>query len=140
VEQGTGGAQLPNFAGLSRRAPLVSLCMLVFMLSLAGIPPLAGFFGKFYVFAATLSVGGPDPGRLGLVGLAVAMSAVSLYYYLQVLKRIYVADPPADGAGLKVPVVSQVVLCVLAALVILLGVAPGWLVDTLHRVIEAATP
>ena len=54
VEQGTGGEKLSDFAGLSRRAPLVSFCMLIFMLSLAGIPPLAGFFGKFYVFTAAI--------------------------------------------------------------------------------------
>src|SRR5215469_13209683 len=54
VEQGTGGEKLSDFAGLSRRAPLVSFCMLIFMLSLAGIPPLAGFFGKFYVFTAAV--------------------------------------------------------------------------------------
>ena len=45
----------PTFAGLSRRAPVLSFCMLIFLLSLAGIPPLAGFFGKFYVFSAVLS-------------------------------------------------------------------------------------
>ncbi len=50
VEQGTGDDKLSDFAGLSRRAPVVSFCMMMFMLSLAGIPPLAGFFGKFYVF------------------------------------------------------------------------------------------
>ena len=51
VEEATGGDALPDFAGLSRRAPVLSFCMLIFLLSLAGIPPLAGFFGKFFVFA-----------------------------------------------------------------------------------------
>src|SRR5579862_2128788 len=92
VEQGTGGEKLSDFAGLSRRAPVVSFCMLIFMLSLAGIPPLAGFFGKFYVFTAAVKSDTPNLGLLWLVVLAVAMSAVSLYYYLQVLKQIYVAD------------------------------------------------
>ena len=54
VESRTGGDRLSDFAGLSRRAPVLSFCMMIFMLSLAGIPPLAGFFGKFYVFAAAL--------------------------------------------------------------------------------------
>ena len=52
VEEATGGDALANFAGLSRRAPGLSLCLLVFLLSLAGIPPLAGFIGKFFVFSA----------------------------------------------------------------------------------------
>jgi NADH-quinone oxidoreductase subunit N len=131
VEQGTGGEKLSDFAGLSRRAPLISFCMLIFMLSLAGIPPLAGFFGKFYVFAAAIKSGAPDLGLLWLVILAVALSAVSLYYYLQILKQIYVNDMgsgPNAGNPLKPTVLTQVVLFVLAVLVILLGCAPNLLI------------
>ena len=107
-------------------------------MSLAGIPPLAGFFGKFYVFAAALETGAPDLGLLWLVILAIAMSAVSLYYYLQVLKQIYVADAPVDAAPLKVSPVSQAVLCVLALGVILFGCAPGLLVEKLEAAIKLA--
>jgi len=129
VEQGEGGEKLSDFAGLSRRAPLVSFCMLIFMLSLAGIPPLARFFGKFYVFTAAVNAGAPNLGLLWLVILAVATSAISLFYYLQVLKQIYVQEGPPEP--LKVPVITQVVLVLLAALVVLFGCAPnlllGWL-------------
>lgn len=138
VENAAGDSKLSDFAGLSRRAPVVSLCMMIFMLSLAGIPPLAGFFGKFYVFTAALKTGAPNLGLLWLVILAIAMSAVSLYYYLQVLKQIYVADVPAGGAELKVPVISQVALCLLAALVVLLGCMPALLVDRLNEAIKLA--
>jgi len=136
VEQGTGGEKMSNFAGLSRRAPLVSFCMLIFMLSLAGIPPLAGFFGKFYVFAAAIHSGAPNLGLLWLVILAVAMSAVSLFYYLQVLKQIYVNDAVASlNTPLKPTILTQVVLFVLAALVILFGCAPnlliGWILSAM---------
>ncbi len=55
VQQQTGGDAMSDFAGLSRRAPVAAFCMMVFMLSLAGIPPLAGFFGKFYIFASAVS-------------------------------------------------------------------------------------
>jgi NADH-quinone oxidoreductase subunit N len=127
VEQGTGGEKLSDFAGLSRRAPVVSFCMLIFMLSLAGIPPLAGFFGKFYVFTAAIQAT-PDLGLLWLVILAVAMSAVSLFYYLQVLKQIYVNDPGTSAPALKPSILTQIVLILLAALVILLGCAPNLLV------------
>ncbi len=133
VERGTGGEHMSSFAGLSRRAPVVSFCMLIFMLSLAGIPPLAGFFGKFYVFAAALKEGAPHLGLLWLVILAVAMSAVSLYYYLQVLKQIYAADPPAVAAA-PVPILIQIVLVVLAAGVVLLGCAPSLILNFLQQV------
>jgi NADH-quinone oxidoreductase subunit N len=128
VERGTGGEKLSDFAGLSRRAPVVSFCMLIFMLSLAGIPPLAGFFGKFYVFSAAVNAGAPDLGLLWLVILAVAMSAVSLYYYLQVLKQIYVKDA-SSNAPIKASVLTQVVLALLAALVILFGCVPNLLIS-----------
>jgi NADH-quinone oxidoreductase subunit N len=128
VENGAGDVSLSSFAGLSRRSPVISFCMFIFMLSLAGIPPLAGFFGKFYVFTAAIKTGAPNLGLLWLVILAIAMSAVSLYYYLQVLKKIYVSDAPADAKPIRVPVLNQIVLALLAALVILFGCAPNLLV------------
>ncbi|HWH69059.1 MAG TPA: NADH-quinone oxidoreductase subunit N, partial [Candidatus Sulfotelmatobacter sp.] len=138
VQAQTGGDQLTDFAGLSRRAPAVALCMLVFMLSLAGIPPLAGFFGKFYLFAAALMTGAPKLGLLWLVVLAIAMSAVSLYYYLQVLKQVFVALEPASTVQKKVPVFSQLVLGVLALAVVVLGCAPELLLARLGRAIQMA--
>jgi NADH-quinone oxidoreductase subunit N len=125
VEQSTGGDKLSDIAGLGRRAPLLSFCMLIFFLSLAGIPPLAGFFGKFYLFTAVLMAQPRDLGLLWLVILAIAMSTVSLYYYLQVLKRIYIAPMP-DGAGpLRTPIVAQIILCLIATGVVVLGCAPN---------------
>ena len=127
VEEGTGGDTVSDFSGLSRRAPVPSFCMLIFLLSLAGIPPLAGFFGKFYLFSSVLS---STPGTLGLlwlVVLAIAFSAVSLYYYLKVLKNIYVAERPPDSAPIGVSLLRQIVLCLIALSVILLGCAPNLL-------------
>jgi NADH-quinone oxidoreductase subunit N len=127
VEAETGGDTLSDFAGLSRRAPLPSFCMLIFLLSLAGIPPLAGFFGKFYLFTSVMT---STPGTLGLIWLvilAIAMSAVSLYYYLKVLKFIYVTDPPTGAAPIRVSVLQQVVLGLIALSVVLLGCAPNLL-------------
>ena len=127
VEEETGGDSLSDFAGFSRRAPVPSFCMLIFLLSLAGIPPLAGFFGKFYLFFSVLT---STPGTLGLlwlVILAIAMSAVSLYYYLKILKYIYVADPRAGTTPIHVSVLRQVILCLIAFSVVLLGCAPNLL-------------
>jgi NADH-quinone oxidoreductase subunit N len=136
VQERAGGDRLSDFAGLSRRAPVLSLCMMIFMLSLAGIPPLAGFFGKFFVFTAVLNTDPKNLGLLWLVILALAMSAVSLYYYLQVLKQIYVAEPPADVGPLPTPVISQVALVILALAVVVLGCAPNLLIARLVSAIQ----
>jgi len=131
VQRQTGGDRLADFAGLSRRAPILSFCMMIFMLSLAGIPPLAGFFGKFYLFAAAMRTGPKEFGLLWLVALAVATSAVSLYYYLQVLKQIYVRESPANAGVLRTPVSSLAGVALLATLVVVLGCTPNLLLAKL---------
>jgi NADH-quinone oxidoreductase subunit N len=137
VESGAGDDKLASFAGLSKRAPVVSFCMMIFLLSLAGIPPLAGFFGKFYLFAAVVK-GGANLGQLWLVILAIAMSAVSFYYYLKVLKQIYVVDAPEGAGAIKTPAVTCFALCVLAVLTILLGCFPNLLVERLVAALAGA--
>jgi NADH-quinone oxidoreductase subunit N len=137
VEKQTGGDRLSDFDGLSRRAPVLSFCMFIFLLSLAGIPPLAGFFGKFYLFVSVLAAPG-STGLLWLVVLAIAMSAVSLYYYLQVLKRMYVAGPPAGTEKIQAPILSQFVIVLLAAAIVLLGCAPHLLLRWMMEAIQAS--
>jgi NADH-quinone oxidoreductase subunit N len=137
IEEKTGDARLSDFAGLSRREPVLAFCMMIFMLSLAGIPPLAGFFGKFYVFTAAVG-GAKDLGLLWLVILAIATSAVSLYYYLQVLKQIYVAPVPEGTAPAKAAVSTQIILVLIAAAVVVLGLAPGLLLNPLMTAIQHA--
>jgi len=134
VETAGGRDRLADFAGLSRRAPLLSFCMLVFMLSLAGIPPLSGFFAKFYVFVAA-AAGAPNLGLLWLVIVAVAASAVSLYYYLQVVKQIYAAEPP-PGLLQRPALSAQLAIALLAAAVIALGCAPSLLLSKLSTALQ----
>ena len=124
VEESAGDSQLASFAGLSSRAPVLSLCMMVFMLSLAGIPPFAGFFGKFYVFVAAAKAGPESLGLLWLVILAIAMSAVSLYYYLQVLKQVYVAEAPAVQVAPSTDRFTLGAVVFLALAVVVLGCLP----------------
>ncbi len=131
VQEASGGDSLSDFAGLSRRAPVVSFCMMIFMLSLAGIPPLAGFFGKFFIFSSVLGANPNNLGLLWLVVLGIAMSAVSLYYYLQVLKRVYIAAPSATATTRPAPISSQVALSLLALSVVVLGCAPNLLISRL---------
>jgi NADH-quinone oxidoreductase subunit N len=129
VEQATGSDRLDAFLGLHKRSPLLAAVLLVLFLSLAGIPPLVGFWAKFNLFAAVLHVSaGVVP--FTLVALAVAMSAVSLYYYLQVLKRAYVM-PAVEETPIRAHPVTLMVLAVIAAAVVLLGCFPaalqGWI-------------
>jgi NADH-quinone oxidoreductase subunit N len=122
VERATGSDRLDAFLGLRKRNPLLAAVLLVLFLSLAGIPPLVGFWAKFNLFAAVLGEhGGSIP--FALVCLAIAMSAVSLYYYLQVLKRAYVM-PAVDPSPIEVHPVTLAVLVAIAAAVVVLGVFP----------------
>jgi len=138
VQAQTGRDDMAAFAGLSRRAPVISFCMLIFLLSLAGIPPLAGFFGKFYLFTAALEGSQGNLGLLWLVILAVAMSAVSLYYYLKILKQIYVVETPAIAGAGEVPPALPVIIGITAATVIVFGCLPGLLLDRLLPAVRAA--
>jgi NADH-quinone oxidoreductase subunit N len=129
VERATGSDRLDSFLGLHKRNPVLAAVLGVLFLSLAGIPPLVGFWAKFNLFAAVLGVSaGPVP--FALVALAVALSAVSLYYYLQVLKRAYVM-PAIDESPIKAHPVTMAVLVGIAVAVVLLGVFPavlqGWI-------------
>ena len=127
VEEQTGNARLESFAGLRRRSPVLAVCLMIFILSLAGIPPLAGFFGKFYLF---ISAATPNLGLLWLVILAIAMSAVSLYYYLIVLKQAFIVD---GGSAVKLQINPGTLfgVIILAAAVIVAGCAPDLLLSHL---------
>ena len=129
---------MADFSGLCRRAPLLSLCMMLFMLSLAGIPPLAGFFGKFYVFVAAAGAEPKNLGLLWLVIFAIAMSAVSLYYYLQVLKEIYVVESPAGAPLIRASAPFMVAVVLIALGVVVLGCAPDLLVGKISAAIQSA--
>ena len=123
VERATGSDKLDAFLGLHKRNPVLAGVLLVLFLSLAGIPPLVGFWAKFNLFAAVLNVGaGVVP--FTLVALAIAMSAVSLYYYLQVLKRAYVM-PAVNDTPIKAHPITLIVLVAIAAAVVLFGCFPA---------------
>jgi NADH-quinone oxidoreductase subunit N len=123
VERASGSDQMEAFAGLHRRNPVLAAILLVLFLSLAGIPPLVGFWAKFNLFAAVLGVSkGAVP--FALVALAIAMSAVSLYYYLQVLKRAYVT-PALDDSKIPVHPVTMTALIFIALWAVMMGVFPA---------------
>ena len=84
----TGTDQISEYAGLYHKDPVITLCLSICLLSLGGIPPLAGFFGKIYLFWA-----GWQAGMYGLVLLGLITSVVSIYYYIRVVKMMVVKEP-----------------------------------------------
>ncbi len=122
VERATGSDRLDSFLGLHKRNPLLAGVLLVLFLSLAGIPPLVGFWAKFNLFAAVLGVSA-GPVLFALVALAIALSVVSLYYYLQVLKRAYVM-PAIDESPIYVHPVTLAMHLMIAVAVVVLGCFP----------------
>ena len=132
-------AEINDFNGCWKTTPGLAAAFLVFVLSLAGIPPLAGFLGKFYLFFAAIEAA-PEAaswhdGFYWLVAFALIMSVVSLYYYLRVLKAFLVA-PSDDGkaasiAPIKIGWAAGVTLCLLAIAVFALGLWPEPLLNLL---------
>ncbi len=95
-EDRTGSCEIPDYAGLSRTSPLLAVSLSVFLLSLTGIPPLAGFFGKYYVFAAAIKQAGVDSAFNWLywvVGIGLLTSVIALFYYANVIRTMYFESP-----------------------------------------------
>jgi NADH-quinone oxidoreductase subunit N len=116
----TGSETIADFAGLSRRNPWMALTMTVAFLSLAGIPPAAGFFGKFFLFNAAVRA---DLVWLAIIG--VLNSIVALYYYLIFIKVMYVDRSPDDDQPIRLTTSAAWVLGATTVIVLILGVIPG---------------
>lgn len=120
--EGLRGQEIDNYKGLGLQRPFLGLSMTVFMFSLAGIPPTAGFFAKYYIFSAAV-----EKGLVWLAIVGVLNSLLSLYYYLRVIVVMYMqkSDEPVsayDDLGVKV----VLLVCVLA--ILWLGIGPtGWI-------------
>lgn len=121
-----------NWAGLATRHPAAALAMTIFMLSLGGFPPTAGFFGKFYIFRAALQ----KPTLVWLVVVAVLNSVVSVFYYLRVVTTMYFREVGREPRPLRSSGVNAALI--LAAVgVLLLGLFPSWLVDLAQAAVLA---
>ena len=117
------GEQLKDYRGLAQTNPVAAALMLVFMFSLTGIPPTAGFIGKFYLLMAAMNAG-----YTGTVIAAVILSAVSAYYYLRVVCYMYMYDPEEGPVVTMSPGLTTALMIAVIG-VIGLGVAPGWLLE-----------
>ena len=142
VEQRRGGSQLHHFEGLHQSAPGLALSLGIFMVSLAGIPPLAGFFGKFYLFAGALGSVSSKDGSMGLLWLvivALLFNAVSLYYYLIVLKHVFVVPAATEPAPQSPRSAASSFVGLLAVAVFALGIYPDLLLAPIHSAVTAVT-
>jgi NADH-quinone oxidoreductase subunit N len=126
--RGEANENLDDYAGIGFRYPLLAFAMTVFMLSLAGVPPLVGFIGKFYIFSAAIRAG-----YVGLAVIGVLNSVISVYYYLGVLVRMYMTE-----GAVEIPVLSTRPYLVATLLItvsgtILLGLFPAPLYELARR-------
>jgi NADH-quinone oxidoreductase subunit N len=115
-----GGSEIADFQGLARRHPGIAAAMALFLLSLTGVPPLAGFVGKFYLFSAALSAG-----LIWLVIIAALTSVVSAYYYIHVIVAMYMSEGTAEAAILQSRPALIGVIAIAVIGTIIIGLLPN---------------
>ena len=118
--------EISDFAGLNQRSPLYAGIMALCLFSLAGIPPMVGFYAKLAVLEALIATG--STAHIGLAVFAVMMSLIGAFYYLRVVKVMYF-DPPTSAAPLMASIDVRAVLTVNGALLLVLGLLPGGLMS-----------
>lgn len=121
--EGFQGENIEDYMGLAKDHPLASALMLVFMFSLTGIPPTAGFIGKFYVFMAAI-----QEGYTYLAIIAVVFSAVSAFFYLRIVVYMYMKDPK-EAVTLTTSPAMSIALAVTTMMVLILGIFPSILLN-----------
>lgn len=130
----TGGDSVDHFNGLGKRSPLLAITMAVALLSLAGIPPTAGFFAKYYVFNAMISAGHP-----WLVVFAVVMSLVGVYYYFRILIAMFFRESTVEEKSPKVSEPHQALLFFAALAIIALGLMPDLILNLKLKMMPVVT-
>jgi NADH-quinone oxidoreductase subunit N len=121
---GEEAVEVRDYAGLARRHPVLAATLALYLLSLIGIPPLAGFVGKFYLFGSAVQAG-----YVWLTVVAVLNSAIAAYYYLRVIVYMYMREPDGAGAQVASSFAGGLALAIAALGIVLLGVTPTPFVD-----------
>jgi proton-translocating NADH-quinone oxidoreductase chain N len=124
IENRSGKVEINDYAGLVRRAPWLAVTLFIFLLSLAGIPPTAGFVGKLFVFGAAV--------RAAMIPLAVAgalNAVISAFYYLNVVRVMFFVPTEVNAEPISVARPLQVAVLLTGALTLLIGLFPGWLIQ-----------
>jgi len=128
------GETVDDLSGLWKKAPILALAMTIFMFSLAGFPPLGGFWSKYWLFTSAIGAG------LWILALAgVINSVISVFYYARVIRAIYVLEPPkAIRVGQPIELTLAVVICLIGVLVI--GFYPQPFIDALLNAVKLILP
>ena len=127
-QKGDEFIQINDYAGLGYKHPLLAIAMTLFMLSMAGIPPMAGFVGKFYIFSAAMK-----SGYVGLAVIGVINSVISVYYYLRITVIMYMKEPTRDFSPLTISplIVAAIVISVVGTLQ--LGICPSKVMEIVQH-------
>jgi len=128
ITNATGSDEIPSFSGVGKRSPILGLALFLAMMSLAGVPPLSGFFGKFQLFAAVIARAQTDWHYYVLAGIGAAAVVISLYFYLGVGKAIYLQEAE-DTAPIAVSKPLRAALYVCMTAMIGFGIFQRPLVD-----------
>jgi NADH-quinone oxidoreductase subunit N len=123
-KKGEENLTLDGFAGFGFKRPFLGAALCIFLFSLMGMPPTAGFAGKFYIFAGAVKAG-----YIWLAVIGVLNSAVSLYYYLRVIVYMYFRDPNEDFAWVSLPAAAVISIVLALFGVLYLGIVPGEVMD-----------
>ena len=125
-ENGTGRERIEDYKGLAQTNPMLALALMLALFSLAGIPPLSGFVGKFFLFSVTAQAG-----QHWLVAVAAVNSTVSLYYYLRVVRQMYIEAPAEGQKCLPISRTLSTAIVLLSVGTVLLGIVP-FVYETIH--------
>ena len=123
-KEGEENLTLEGFSGFGYKRPFLGVAMTIFLFSLMGIPPTAGFAGKFFIFAGAIKAG-----YVWLAVIGVLNSAVSLYYYLRVMVYMYFKEPTEDYGWIRVPAGAAISVIIALAGVLYLGLIPGGVIE-----------
>jgi len=128
VARNRGSEEIADFAGMYRSAPVFAAAMVIFLLSLTGIPPTAGFVGKLYIFGAAISTG--NWAWLAVVG--IINSAISLYYYMNVVRVMYFGEPGEEAMTIQ-PVGITVVTAICLVAILAIGLFPQAILEFIQQ-------
>jgi len=123
VSHAIGSDEIDDYSGLNRRSPFLAFAMLLFLLSLAGVPPLAGFIGKLYIFVAAIK-----EGLYTLIAVGLVNIVISMYYYLIVVKKMYINEP-IDPSPVAISGPMKAVVYIGLAGTLLIGIFPQPFID-----------
>ncbi len=131
------GEDISALAGLNQRSPLLAGTLTLAMVSLAGIPPLAGFLGKFLLLKAVVEKGATDPAYYWLVAVAIFGVVISIYYYFGVIRAIYWSKGATDLSPIEIPLPTRISIYACAAGMLWLGLFPNAVVGFADKAVAA---